>query len=209
MPGVLPAGSYSLVAIVDDLDSVAESNESNNDLADAQPIELIDCDNPGLELCTDQIDNDCDGFVDGADTDCQAACFPRGTSCTINSDCCSLKCRGTGNRICKGNPVCTVSENPEVSCGDGQDNDCDGLIDLDDLDCQGPCIPDEIPEETCGRRPGQTIATASLTRMTRIARSAAPFEATPARQTATAARTSAGDGRVQDHVGSLLRARST
>jgi len=149
VPGGLAAGTYSLVAIVDDLDAVAESDENNNDRDDPQPIELIDCDNPGLELCTDQIDNDCDGFVDGADTDCQAACFPQGASCTGNSECCSLKCRGGRNKTCKGDTSCTVTENPEVSCLDGLDNDCDGLSDLDDSDCQGSCTPDEIPELTC------------------------------------------------------------
>jgi glucose/arabinose dehydrogenase len=149
VPAALPAGTYNLVAIADDLDGVAESDESNNDLADPQPIELIDCDNPGPELCVDQIDNDCDGFVDGADSDCQAACFPQGASCSIDSECCSLKCRGGNNKTCKGDAACTVTENPEVSCSDGQDNDCDGLVDLADPDCQGPCIPDEASELTC------------------------------------------------------------
>jgi Zn-dependent metalloprotease len=32
---------------------------------------------------------------------------------------------------------CTVTENPEVSCGDGVDNDCDGQIDSADSDCGG------------------------------------------------------------------------
>jgi hypothetical protein len=32
---------------------------------------------------------------------------------------------------------CTVTENPETSCGDGIDNDCDGDTDLADSDCSG------------------------------------------------------------------------
>lgn len=32
--------------------------------------------------------------------------------------------------------VCTPTEGTEVSCSDGQDNDCDGLIDSADPDCQ-------------------------------------------------------------------------
>lgn len=40
------------------------------------------------------------------------------------------------------NTTCTVTENPEVSCSDGQDNDCDGLTDGADPDCQGgTCAP--------------------------------------------------------------------
>jgi hypothetical protein len=32
---------------------------------------------------------------------------------------------------------CTITQNPEVSCSDGADNDCDGLIDGNDPDCGG------------------------------------------------------------------------
>ena len=31
---------------------------------------------------------------------------------------------------------CPLSESPETSCDDGYDNDCDGLVDLEDADCQ-------------------------------------------------------------------------
>ncbi|NNE06221.1 MAG: hypothetical protein HKO64_12585 [Xanthomonadales bacterium] len=149
VPDSLAAGSYSLVAIIDDQDLVAESNETNNDRADNQLIEIIDCDFPEFEVCDDGIDNDCDGFVDGSDSDCQLACAAQGDSCTINSDCCSNKCRGGRNKSCKGDPICTPTENPEVSCIDGIDNDCDGLVDTDDPDCQGPCNPTEPVEVSC------------------------------------------------------------
>jgi FtsP/CotA-like multicopper oxidase with cupredoxin domain len=33
-------------------------------------------------------------------------------------------------------PVCEVTEDPELSCDDGLDNDCDGLTDADDSSCQ-------------------------------------------------------------------------
>jgi hypothetical protein len=46
-----------------------------------------------------------------------------------------------------GTPVCTPTEVPEVSCGDGLDNDCDGLVDADDPDCQ--CTQTEDPEVSC------------------------------------------------------------
>jgi len=38
--------------------------------------------------------------------------------------------------LCAAPPaVCTATEIPEVSCGDGLDNDCDGAVDANDADC--------------------------------------------------------------------------
>jgi FtsP/CotA-like multicopper oxidase with cupredoxin domain len=37
-----------------------------------------------------------------------------------------------------GGPGCTPTEPTEVSCSDGEDNDCDGLTDAEDPDCQQP-----------------------------------------------------------------------
>jgi hypothetical protein len=34
-------------------------------------------------------------------------------------------------------PGCIVTEDPEVSCADGEDNDCDGFFDCEDVDCEG------------------------------------------------------------------------
>ena len=63
---------------------------------------------PSTELCTDGIDNDCDGAADCADSDCSgdpacaSGCSPKGASCTVNSDCCSLKCKGpAGGKMCR------------------------------------------------------------------------------------------------------------
>ena len=62
---------------------------------------------PAFELeCTDFVDNDCDGAIDCADTDCAPdpvcsvpACEPRGALCSGDVDCCSGKCR---NGACRG-----------------------------------------------------------------------------------------------------------
>ena len=61
---------------------------------------------PGQEnaetSCDDTFDNDCDGDIDSADSDCGPMCAPKADSCTLNSDCCSNKCRGpSGGKTCK------------------------------------------------------------------------------------------------------------
>lgn len=67
----------------------------------------LDCGTPpGSEagLCTNGIDDDCDGVFDCADGDCfsdpACACLPGGSSCSANGDCCSNKCK---NGTCRGN----------------------------------------------------------------------------------------------------------
>ena len=55
--------------------------------------------NPGaIEACSDTIDNDCDGFIDSADPDCNVSCTPT-----------------------------PGEETQELSCSDGVDNDCDSF----------------------------------------------------------------------------------
>ncbi|TDI33538.1 MAG: hypothetical protein E2P03_04850 [Acidobacteria bacterium] len=72
----------------------------------------VDCGPPAgseLGLCTDSLDNDCDGPVDCADSDCaaDAACVgcslaQVGESCVDDADCCSDKCKGkSGAKTCK------------------------------------------------------------------------------------------------------------
>ncbi len=50
--------------------------------------------------CTDAQDNDCDGLVDCADSDCgtnpACACTPPGGSCSSGAQCCSGNCKGNG-----------------------------------------------------------------------------------------------------------------
>jgi hypothetical protein len=120
---------------------------------------------PGTEVsCNDGLDNDCDGLTDTNDPDC-AVCQPTGVSETIcngvDDDCdtsidedyassptsCGVgACAATGSTTCNGGvegDTCTPGtpgvEGPfgNASCSNGIDDDCDGLTDANDPDCQG------------------------------------------------------------------------
>jgi len=66
---------------------------------------------PSTEVCTDGVDNDCDGAIDCSDSDCSGdpACGSggcslgqAGDSCTSDAECCSNKCRGrSGAQVCR------------------------------------------------------------------------------------------------------------
>ena len=79
--------------------------------------------------CSDQIDNDQDGYIDCNDPDCW---FTTPCVCTFE-----------GGQYWGGGDIdCTT-------CFDGRDNDCDGAIDLNDFGC-GPCNPSPIVIDTLG-----------------------------------------------------------
>lgn len=116
-------------------------------------------DTPGKGKCVDGKDNDCDGFVDLADTGCQTAekCdgidndgdgltdedFPdKGYSCDNGLQ---GTCYAEGFKVCSPDGKDTVcnavaplasTEGPTGdTCFDGIDNDCDGLTDAGDPGC--------------------------------------------------------------------------
>jgi len=115
---------------------------------------------PGSSRCADGLDNDCDGLIDLDDPDCQEPekCdgqdnngdgqvdedFPSlGQPCTVGTG----ECENSGVVICNADQTGTTcgaapgKKSPEgpagCDCADGLDNDCDGLIDLNDPDCGG------------------------------------------------------------------------
>jgi hypothetical protein len=83
--------------------------ENPGDSCNACNTGTIQCAGPDATTCAtpsetcDGIDNDCDGKVDGADSDRAPACTKgaTGAACSSNSDCCSNKCTGKpGKKTC-------------------------------------------------------------------------------------------------------------
>lgn len=86
--------------------------------------------------CFDGIDNDDDELTDCEDPDCSAAI---GGACdTGQLGICgpgTLQCVGGQQECIQNNQAITEGPYGTATCGDGLDNDCDGLVDADDSDC--------------------------------------------------------------------------
>jgi hypothetical protein len=120
---------------------------------------------PAPEVCTNGVDDDCDGAPDCADPDCSdspACCVPAPEVCFdgTDQDCDGLV--GCDDPDCSSDPRCCVPTGPEA-CFNFRDDDCDGLRDCDDPDCRRDprcCVPDPGGEvcsdgrdNDCDRRP--------------------------------------------------------
>ncbi|HET8647793.1 MAG TPA: hypothetical protein VFO85_20005, partial [Vicinamibacteria bacterium] len=88
--------------------AVGTSSACFSDLSSCQTVTptgggggCIPTENPEVS-CNDGLDNDCDTFIDLADSDCQTSCLPRGAACTLNTECCSGACKGKpGRKTCR------------------------------------------------------------------------------------------------------------
>ncbi len=117
------------------------------------------CDQCSAEVCGDELDNDCDGYVDegcedgcSSDADCSAGRICQGGVCASALPCAAdLDCP-SGQQCVAG--VCRPQQGcaPEV-CGNGLDDDCDGLIDEGCPACRSDtdCAPDEVCQLDSGR----------------------------------------------------------
>jgi len=132
--GVYDMGAYEFTCPPDaDGDGYSASEGCGN-----YPVDCNDS-NPSIhpgkaENCSDGIDNDCDGDIDGADADCAISCIdyvnsddnPYGCSSGLDGIC------NNGTRTCNGDGSwgdCIQDNQPTTEICDGLDNDCDGRSD--------------------------------------------------------------------------------
>ncbi|UCH81757.1 MAG: hypothetical protein JSW20_03825 [Nitrospiraceae bacterium] len=104
--------------------------------------------------CFDTLDNDCNALTDCADANCDGA-IGAPTTCGVGV------CEATGNLTCSNGAevdTCTPgtpgTEGPDgdPTCTDGLDNDCDGLTDANDTDCQPAVVCSDFNNDRKGCR---------------------------------------------------------
>jgi hypothetical protein len=152
-------------AIWGDICDPSEPSEATcNDTLDNDCDGLPDTDDPDCqctpvpEVCDDGSDNDCDGLVDGEDPDCQMACSSYTTKETCNA---APSCQWQGSpKSGSCGDACAPTEQTELTCNDGLDNDCDGNADCADIDCAGT---PECPAVDCSVYSTRNLCNAQAT----------------------------------------------
>lgn len=125
-------------------------NADTDEICDPDSLGACVCPWGDVEVCDDAIDNDCNGLnncAEGATCDgmrCGDGHTCRGGVCTPTecvlpvscgvAVCDGAECGANGRRCIDGVCACPGRSN-ERSCADGADNDCDGLVDCRDPDC--------------------------------------------------------------------------
>jgi len=142
----IPEGSYTWNCVAHDIDD--NENSGDSDWTFTIPITAI-------EVCDNSLDDDGDALIDCADEDCEGF--------VIDTTICGEGvCASTGELICSGGGEADTcqsglpTEDPETTCDDGLDNDCDGLTDgLDSENCPQdyPVISNPVPEDNATNIP--------------------------------------------------------
>jgi hypothetical protein len=103
---------------------------------------------PSSEVCNNRFDDDGDGAIDCADTDCAmnplCLCVPTpeadATACSDGSDNDCDRQADCADPDCASTTACCRPTAPRelgvAACTDGVDNDCDGTADCEDSDCR-------------------------------------------------------------------------
>ncbi len=126
-----------------------------NDMPETLVIDLTnkqDCSQS--EICDDHKDNNCDGFIDSNDPACKSAHCQTSFLCEKQQGVCA----SIQARCIAGEMFCDYASMPQFQetewiCNDSVDNDCDGLTDIYDTDCQlnGTCLAGDVETKTCKR----------------------------------------------------------
>ncbi|MDH3786889.1 MAG: MopE-related protein, partial [Acidobacteriota bacterium] len=119
----------------------------------------------GDATCSDVLDNDCDGSVDSADGDCDAVVVFCPDDDADGYAVCEMGCELASGSQCGDcddteaavNPAATEGPPSDPSCTDDLDNDCDGMTDLGDADCEQTmvfCVDEDLDgyaicDDTC------------------------------------------------------------
>jgi len=113
------------------------SNGPAEDCDDSDPAV-----NPGNLVeaeCENGKDDDCDGLTDGNDPDCFPPCIDQDGD--GYGDPGAPECLWGDKQDCDdGDPTVHPGNPREAFCDNGKDDDCDGLIDVEDWDCYSLCI---------------------------------------------------------------------
>ena len=104
------------------------------------------------EICTNNLDDDADGFVDCADLDCAEAevCQQPGEEvCTNGLDDDADQSVDCADSDCTEAEVCQAPEPDLEVCTNNLDDDADGFVDCSDLDCAEAEVCQQPGEEVC------------------------------------------------------------
>lgn len=124
-----------------------DGNRNGNCLDMGENDGATDCDemnamahSGATEICSNTVDNDCDGAATLLDSDCANVVdrdgdgyCPMGRDMNRDRDCIDAG-EMTSDVDCNDDEV-TVSPTAGENCLDGLDNDCDGMVDTADADC--------------------------------------------------------------------------